>query len=61
MTVHPYNAHEYSNNLWALERTKLIVKSALENQTTTPFEPLAGLAGGLLIGTSVVLCPFFFQ
>tara|TARA_Y100000296_G_C5050574_1_gene194607 strand:- start:3 stop:431 length:429 start_codon:yes stop_codon:yes gene_type:complete len=27
----------------------------LENWTTTPFEPLAGLAGGLLIGLSVVL------
>jgi uncharacterized membrane protein YedE/YeeE len=27
----------------------------LENWTTTPFEPLAGLAGGLLIGSSVVL------
>ena len=25
------------------------------NWTTTPFEPLAGLAGGLLIGSSVVL------
>ncbi len=27
----------------------------MENWTTTPFEPLAGLAGGLLIGLSVVL------
>ena len=27
----------------------------MENWTTTPFEPLAGLAGGLLIGSSVVL------
>ncbi|MCZ8529852.1 YeeE/YedE family protein [Alteromonas sp. PRIM-21] len=27
----------------------------MEYWTTTPFEPLAGLAGGLLIGTSVVL------
>jgi len=27
----------------------------LENWTTTPFEPLAGLLGGLLIGLSVVL------
>jgi|TARA_A200000159_G_scaffold5340_1_gene4933 hypothetical protein len=27
----------------------------LESWTTTPFEPLAGLAGGLLIGSSVVL------
>jgi len=27
----------------------------LENWTTTPFEPLDGLAGGLLIGSSVVL------
>ena len=27
----------------------------MENWTTTPFEPLAGLAGGLLIGTSVVI------
>lgn len=27
----------------------------MENWTTTPFEPLAGLLGGLLIGLSVVL------
>ena len=27
----------------------------MENWTSTPFEPLAGLGGGLLIGTSVVL------
>ena len=27
----------------------------MENWTSTPFEPLAGLAGGLLIGSSVVL------
>ncbi len=27
----------------------------MENWTSTPFEPLAGLAGGLLIGLSVVL------
>jgi uncharacterized membrane protein YedE/YeeE len=27
----------------------------LENWTSTPFEPLAGLVGGLLIGSSVVL------
>ena len=27
----------------------------MENWTTTPFEPFAGLAGGLLIGLSVVL------
>jgi uncharacterized membrane protein YedE/YeeE len=27
----------------------------LENWTSTPFEPLTGLAGGLLIGLSVVL------
>ncbi len=27
----------------------------MENWTTTPFEPLDGLAGGLLIGSSVVL------
>lgn len=27
----------------------------MESWTTTPFEPLAGLAGGLLIGSSVVL------
>jgi uncharacterized membrane protein YedE/YeeE len=27
----------------------------LENWTSTPFEPFAGLAGGLLIGLSVVL------
>jgi len=27
----------------------------LENWTSTPFEPFAGLAGGLLIGSSVVL------
>ncbi|MDY6974665.1 MAG: YeeE/YedE family protein [Pseudomonadota bacterium] len=27
----------------------------MESWTSTPFEPLAGLAGGLLIGTSVVL------
>ncbi|CAA0331680.1 conserved membrane hypothetical protein [Alteromonas infernus] len=27
----------------------------MENWTTTPFEPLGGLAGGLLIGASVVL------
>lgn len=27
----------------------------MENWTSTPFEPFAGLAGGLLIGSSVVL------
>ena len=27
----------------------------MENWTSTPFEPLAGLVGGLLIGSSVVL------
>jgi len=30
----------------------------LENWTPTPFEPLAGLAGGLLIGLSMVLLLF---
>lgn len=30
----------------------------MENWTTTPFEPLAGLLGGLLIGLSVVLLLF---
>ena len=27
----------------------------MENWTSTPFEPFAGIAGGLLIGSSVVL------
>jgi len=58
---HPCDPQQCLNDLWALVRAKLNVKNALENWTTTPFEPLAGLADGLLIGRSVVLCPFFFQ